>query len=117
MKNLKVVKIDSESIEFENGIRLFSNHDQDCCENHYLSMSDLSLEDFKEMEFDLSGDNFFKRIDGYGIELIPLKGWSIKIPGYGYNNGYYSSMMDLIITNNNDFTRTYNISECQEITD
>ncbi len=39
MKNLKVVKIDSDSLEFDNGIKLYSNHNQDCCENiiyHYM---------------------------------------------------------------------------------
>ena len=33
--------------------------------------------------------------------------------GYGSNNGYYSSNIDLIVTNDKDFTKTYDISECQ----
>ena len=52
MKNLKVVKIDSESIEFENGIKLYSEHQSDCCEHHYLSFEDLELSDFEDLEFD-----------------------------------------------------------------
>lgn len=54
MKNLKVVALDSDEITFDNGVKLYSNHDQDCCENHYLSMSDLTIDDFKGLEFDLS---------------------------------------------------------------
>jgi hypothetical protein len=113
MKNLKVIKIDSETVEFENGLKLYSNHESDCCESHYLSLEDLTMEDFDGLEFDLTNDDFFKRIEDYGIELIPVKGHSVKIPGYGYNNGYYSSQLDLILTNGKDFTKTYDISECQ----
>jgi hypothetical protein len=114
MENLKVVKIDTDSIEFDNGVVLSSNHDQDCCESHYLSFSDLKLEDFENLHFDLSNDNFFTRIDGYGIELLPIKGHSVKVPGYGSNNGYYSSNLDLILTGK-DFNKTFDISDCQDI--
>ena len=113
MKNLKVIKIDNDSIIFENGFSLTHNHHQDCCETHYLSMSDLTMEDFDGLEFDLSGDDFFKRIPEYGIELVPIKGYSIKIPGYGYNNGYYSSNLELILSGE-EFEKMYDISECQD---
>ena len=114
MTNLKVVSVDSDSIQFENNIQLYSNHDSDCCENHYLSMEDLTIDDFKGLEFDLSNDNFFNRIEGYGIELIPVNGHSIKIPGYASNNGYYSSNLDLIISDNKSFNKQYDITECQD---
>ena len=54
MKNLKVVSIDSDSLEFNNGVKLYSNHDQDCCGSHHLSLSDLTLKDFEGLEFDLT---------------------------------------------------------------
>lgn len=114
MKNLKVVKIDSDSVEFENGVKLYSDHQQDCCESHYLSMSDLTIADFDGLEFDLTNDDFFERIEDYGIALLPINGFPVRIPGYGSNNGYYSSNLDLIITDGKEFTKTYNISECQE---
>jgi hypothetical protein len=117
MKNLKVVKVDAESIEFENGVQLYSDHDQDCCENHYLSFGDLTIADFEGLEFDLTGEDFFKRIEDYGIELIPIKGHSVRVPGYGSNNGYYSSNLDLILTDKKDFNKRFDISECQVISD
>jgi len=117
MKNLKVVKVDAESIEFENGVQLYSDHDQDCCENHYLSFGDLTIADFEGLEFDLTGEDFFKRIEDYGIELIPINGHSVKVPGYGSNNGYYSSNLDLILTDKKDFNKRFDISECQVISD
>lgn len=116
MKNLKVVKIDSDTIEFDNGVMLYSEHQQDCCENHYLSMSDLTLSDFEGLEFDLSDDNFFERIEDYGIALKPIRGFSVKIPGYASNNGYYSSNLSLVLSTNNGFKKTFDISECQKDT-
>jgi hypothetical protein len=117
MGNLKVVKIDSDSLEFDNGVVLTSDHDQDCCEYHYLSFEDLTLEDFEDLEFDLSNDNFFQRVEGYGIHLKPVKGHSIPIPGYGYNNGYYSENLILVVKDPNNGTRTYDITECQVVCD
>ena len=115
MNKLKVVKVDLNEITFENGVTLFSYHNSDCCESHSLTLSDLKIEDFEGLEFDLSNDGFFKRIANYGIELIPINGHSVKIAGHGYNNGYYSNKLDLIITNGKDFAKTYNITECQDV--
>ena len=117
MKNLKVVQVSSDLIEFENGIILYSDHVQDCCEHHFLDFKHIAIDDFSGLEFDLEGDTFFKRIEDYGIELTPLKGHSVKIPGYGHNNGYYSSELTLVITDNKNFTKHFSISECQVISD
>lgn len=113
MKNLKVVNLDSYSIEFNNGVILSSDHTQDCCENHYLYFGDLTISDFEELEFDLTNDDFFKRIEGYGIELVPLLGHSVKVPGYASNNGYYSSNLALTISGNG-LNKTFDITECQD---
>lgn len=112
MKNLKVVKLNSDSLEFENGIILCSHHGQNCCESHYLSFDDLTLDDFENLEFDLTNDNFFERLEGYGIALKPLVGFPVRVPGYGNNNGCYSSDLDLVIR----FEKIFDITECQNIT-
>ena len=98
---------------FENGVILSSYHETDCCESHYLDMADLTLEDFEGLEFDLTNDSFFKRIEDYGIELIPIRGHSVKIPGYGSNNGYYSDKLDLTLSDGKGFHKQYDITECQ----
>lgn len=113
MNKLKVVKLESESIVFDNGIILSSDHDQDCCESHYLWFNDLTLKDFQGLEFDFSNDNFFKRVDGYGIELIPIKGFPVRIPAYADNNGYYSDNLTLTISDGTGFYKGYDITECQ----
>ncbi|MFZ2487947.1 MAG: hypothetical protein WAZ19_07470 [Anaerolineae bacterium] len=117
MKNLKVVRIGVEQLEFDNGMILKSYHERDCCESHYLSMADLTMDDFKGLLFDLSNDDFFERIDDYGIALNPKNGHPVRIPGYGANNGYYSSNLSLVITRTNGkgYFKKYDIEECQKI--
>jgi hypothetical protein len=125
MNKVKVIKVDSCHIEFDNGLQLSS----ECSEsrsglvNHFLSFSALSLDDFIDLEFDLSGDKFFKKIKGYGIELIPIKGQSVKIKGYGYNpNGHYIPDLSLLLTDiigggfMKQFRKEFDISECQILT-
>ena len=115
MNKLKVVKISTEELEFNDGTRLLSNHDQDCCEWHYLDFADLNMDDFEGLEFDLTKDDFFNRIEDYGIELKPIKGHSVKVPGYGNNNGYYGANIELIIADaKGNEIKSYDVSECQD---
>ena len=119
MKNLKVVSLEGGDLYFNNGTRLYSDHKDDCCESHYLSLGDLTLSDFDGLEFDLSNDNFFERLEGYGIALLPINGHPIRIPGYGYNNGYYSENLSLILTKEDgqETHKRFDITECQDVND
>jgi hypothetical protein len=111
----KVKSIDSERIFFENGWKLYSNHNRNCCESHYLSFEDLLISDFDGLLFDLEGDRWFGKIEGYGIELIPLDGkWPVKIPGYAYNNGYYSDTLELVLETDTGEQFVFDITDCQE---
>ena len=112
-----VIEITSEHIKFNNDWVLYSEHEQDCCEHHYLDFTNLSLQDFEGFEFDLTSQDFFERIPEYGIALKPLVGHPVRIPGYGYNNGYYSSNLDLVISDGKTFKTIFNITDCQEIED
>ncbi|MBL0317164.1 MAG: hypothetical protein IPP69_15905 [Flavobacteriales bacterium] len=114
MKRLKVITVDSDAITFENGVTLCSYHEDDCCENHWLGFADLEIKDFEGLQFDLTNDEFFKRIPGYGIELIPIHGHSVRIAGYGSNNGYYSSNLSLVLSNLGGKDRIFDITECQD---
>lgn len=117
MNNLKVIRVSKEVLYFTKNVELTSGHEQDCCETHYLDFSDLGIGDFDNLEFDFTNDNFFRKIEGYGIELVPIKGYSVRIPGYGCNNGYYGTDLQLVINGHNNFHKEYDISECQEISD
>lgn len=116
MNTSKVVKIDKESVTFNNGYTLFSSHKSDCCEYHYLDFSNLSIDDFEGLEFDLESDDFFERVVGYGIALKPIHGHPVRVPGYGYNNGYYSENLTLVLEHD-DVTKIFDITNCQVVTD
>jgi hypothetical protein len=109
----KVTKVTSDYIEFDDEVQLFSDHDSQCCERHYLDFSNITLADFEGLEFDLSRDDFFERIEYFGIALKPVDGFPVRIPGYGSNNGYYSSNLDLILKGTN-FEKRFDITECQD---
>lgn len=115
MTTLKVVKIDSDHLEFDNGVKLDSDHSSECCEKHYLDLSDLTLEDFAGLKFNLTNDNFLEKIEGYGIALKPINGFPVRIPGYGSNNGYYSHNLTLTLSDGKAFYKVFDISECQDI--
>ena len=108
-----VTAISDETLHFSDGSEMYSDHDTECCEHHYLDTSNLTLDEFKGLEFDLTSDTFFERVPDYGIRLVPLNGHPISIPGYGDNNGYYSNHLDLVVNFPNQTQRIYNITECQ----
>lgn len=99
---------------FEDGTKIYSEHENDCCECHYLDFTHTDASDFDGLEFDLEGDKFFERVKDYGIRLLPTNGHPIAIPGYGSNNGYYSHELKLIVLKG-ETVREYDISECQDI--
>ena len=112
--NVKVKEIERNGIVFEGGYRLTSDHRQDCCECHYLSFEELSLSDFEGLEFNLDQDNFFTRVEGYGIRLHPVEGFPVSIAGYGHNNGYYSDELTLVLYHGSG-RKLYDITKCQVV--
>ena len=129
ISNIK--EIGDEYIEFHNGMILKSYHDRECCEYHYLDMSIMSMYNIDnqtgetisiyEREFDFSNGIPFEKVEGVGIKLIDTTGNKYLINGYGSNNGYYNSDIELILCyyDEEDGTETdiyrVDVSECQEI--
>lgn len=116
---VKATEVQSNGLVFDDGSKLYSEHDQDCCEHHFLSFDDLTLSDFDGLEFDLSlPHKLFERVEGYGIRLIPVNGHPVSVPGYGYNNGYYSANLTLVIYDReSDETTEFDVTKCQAVTD
>ena len=109
----KVLAI-NEGLLFDCLMELYSEHEQDCCESHSLCFEDLNIEDFDGLEFDLTNDGFFERVDGYGIRLIATNGEKISIAGHSSNNGYYSSNLTLVLMDTTTRIYTmYDITDCQ----
>lgn len=115
MEKSKIVSVNKEYLLFDTGYKLESDHDQGCCESHYLDFDGVSDQPYEDLEFDLSNDKFFNRVEGFGIELIPVSGSPLRIAGYGDNNGYYSSNLDLLLTHEeNKVKKIYDITDCQD---
>ena len=110
---VKVIYVDEDTVRFEDGTEMYSFHYTDCCEQHWLTFENLSLSDFEGLDFDLSGDSFFERVAGYGIRLVPISGHPVSVPGYGDNNGYYSSNLTLVLAKRGGWKREFDIIECQ----
>lgn len=93
---------DEATLNFKNGeaITFSSEHSQDCCEHVYA--------DFKPLQWiigDLQGriteKVVVKGVEGMGFLLCFYDGYrasaKVFIPCYNYQNGYYSSGLDLRI--------------------
>lgn len=126
IKNLKVVGFYNEGCE-SNGIRLedkngveyalYSYHEQDCCEVHYLDFDSLELSEFEGLLFDFDTEdlsNSIERVEGSGIRLKPNNGHPIFIPGYSHNNGYYSDDITLVFCRyDDDVYCQIDVTDCQ----
>lgn len=107
--------------EFENFKDMFdSHHYQDCCESHYLDFdsyeSDFELVEKLELidKIDINGSPWiWVTIFFYNWED---RAW-VFFAWRGYNNGYYSSNIDFIVTLPNGFKKEYDVSEYQDIED
>ena len=103
---MKIKKITDENILFDDGTKIISEHNQDCCENVYadfkqLKDTDILSKDFKKIE-----------IEGVKDSGIRLNGYFI--PCYNEQNGYYGSDLEIIIKYPNGDKLTKDISEFVE---
>ena len=104
--------IDSDKLVFSDGSYLQSQHEQDCCESHYLEWPREAI----GIVVDTEGE-VFERVDGYGIRLLQRDGLPVPVPGYGYNNGYYSNDLRLVLVSQGKTLREWDVSECQRVED
>lgn len=110
----KIVKVEFDGITFDDGHVLYSEHEQECCESHWLNFEDVQLDEVKDLEFDLAADGaFFERVEDYGIRLKPTNGHPVSIPGYAVNNGYYSADLTLVLERPNGERVRWDVRECQ----
>lgn len=126
LSNMKIVEIGDEYLRFDNGCILMSDHEQDCCESHWLDFSVMSgynvgtatgkTINIYEQVFDFSNGVSFKEVEDMGILLTDIEGNNYLVNGYGENNGYYGTNIDLILCDENYKTIfEYDVSNCQKI--
>jgi hypothetical protein len=119
---MKIVKINSEDIAFDNGFEIMGYHEQDCCESVYADFSilkDYNLStvtgktiDIKDIEFVEDIEKYIEKVEDAGFNIISKIGEKFFVPCYNSQNGYYSSDLSLIIRKNNNAKVEINISDC-----
>ena len=117
---MKIVKIDSIGIEFDNGAKLTHFHYQDCCENVYADWKNIQVLtkigrnsiSTEELDFDENLTEHILGLKGVGFVLEDKNGIQLFVSCYNQQNGYYSSDLELIYTDSNHITTEIDITEC-----
>ena len=89
---MKIIKVSSEYIKFDNGSEITFEHYSDCCEYNYA--------DFEQIEqialsVEFGEQLFFEKVDGSGFRFGSKGTDMFFIPCYSDQNGYYSSDLDI----------------------
>ena len=117
---MKIKEIKEEEIIFDNDYILKYYHEQDCCENVYADfevLKDYNVStktgktiNIKDIDFEEHLDYLIQGVKGVGFNIISKIGEKFFIPCYNSQNGYYSSMLELILVRNN-ITENMDISD------
>ena len=49
---MKIIRVNENSLEFDNGKILYSLHEQDCCEEHYADFESIIGQGWEDADFD-----------------------------------------------------------------
>lgn len=104
MKN--IIIDNDEGVVLSNGIRVWTYHDQDCCENVYA--------DWEALDDTTFADETFTDVI---IEKVPYSGFRINgyfVPCYNQQNGYYSDELTLFIKYPDGRKIEMDITECNQ---
>lgn len=117
---MKITKIDSNGLTFDNGAKLQDYHEQDCCETVYADWENMQVVtkigansiSVEELEFDERVINCLAFTPGLGFVLNAVNGIRILVSCYNQQNGYYSSALSLVYTDKYGRVNTVDISDC-----
>ena len=113
-----VTVIHEDFLLFSNDVRIKTIHRQSCCESVYA--------DFGSIEDSVLMSNFpiinitLEAVDGSGIRLIAQHATRneqaiVFVPCYDFQNGYYSSNLELIICDkDNNLLGCFDVAHCTE---
>lgn len=97
-KFMKIVKIDeiSNEVKFDNGICMYSDYEQECCEYNYIDFSQLKVGDeFKGNSLDDLINAITIKKDG--VIIKDINGIPKWLQARSEQNGYYSNFVELVI--------------------
>ena len=93
---MKVIKSEENILEFDNGLRVIGDGDEDCCAYNYLDFEQLPVG--TELST-MTGEEFAKNItlkeDGFAVkDIIGIPKW---VQARSSQNGYYSNITNLFL--------------------
>lgn len=97
---MKVIKSLDNLVEFDNGLRVIGNGDEDCCANNYLDFEQLPVgTELPTMSIDEFVEAISVKEDGFAVKDINgIPKW---VQARSDQNGYYSNITTLIIEQGN----------------
>lgn len=121
---MKIKEIGEEYVIFDNGTKMQSIHESDCCEWHWAAFDTLETYNINpktgqtisilDLDFPEKIQDNIQLIEGEGFNLIASDGSKYFIPCYASNNGYYSDNLQLIITKNKGMKVKIDLQEYQQ---
>lgn len=116
-KGINVVEITDEYILFDNGKKIETYHDQDCCECNYADFKAIT-DVIKQLG---CGDYFphfeepliFEAVEGYGFRF-GNKYKMIFVPCYSFQNGFYSNALGILYGGEDVFGKEFLVNEVNE---
>lgn len=91
----KIIKLEENLIEFEDGTQITCDHEQDCCEYNYADCE--QLDDLaRAYNFDTAKLQI-EAVEDAGFRFGDRPERMFFVPCYSVQNGYYSSNIDVYI--------------------
>lgn len=90
---MRIVRVnDNNTLVFDTGDSIYSNHQQECCEYNYPDFTQLEDQAFQT---DFSEDLTFEEVEGAGFRFGSVGTPMFFVPCYSEQNGYYSSDLEI----------------------
>jgi len=88
---MKIIKVEENYLEFDNGRYIECDHYQDCCEWNYADFEQL---DDLARNYDFNPDLNFEIVEGAGFRFGDSRRMFF-VPCYSIQNGYYTAELDI----------------------
>lgn len=118
---MRIKHVYDDGLIFDNGAVLESFHDQDCCESHYVDFTSIIGQGWEDKDFPEHLSELIAESEipdeytgDYGdvwdsfFQIKDKQGNKYTLTIYNSNNGYYSSNVQLILTNDK-FIERYHV--------
>lgn len=116
-KGINVIEITDEYILFDNGKKIETYHDQDCCECNYADFKAIT-DVIKQLGCGEYYPHFeepliFEAVPGYGFRF-GNEYKMIFVPCYSFQNGYYSNAIGVLYDGKDVFGQEFLVNEVND---